>query len=163
MARSFAPHESGEPVTIEAETPADCFEVFCRAMFNAGLAWQVVEAMWPHMTEVFAGWDPETVAGFGDDEIAAILDDPDAIQSSRKVPAVVRNARTFLDLTDEHGTFLDWTRSFDDFDALEAGLVDAFTWIGPFSAYWTMYTLDEPTPPYGDWCRAHDMEPPPGM
>lgn len=163
MARSFAPHDDGRPIQIQPQVLGDYFEVITRAVFNAGISWKVIESAWPHMTTRFEGFDPEVIAEFDESAITDLLADDAMIQSTNKVRGTVTNAQTFLDLADAHNGFAGWLHSHGSYDATEQALIKAFKWIGEFGAYWTMYTLGENTPDYGDWCRARGRTPPPGL
>lgn len=163
MVHSYAPHDSGAPQQIDARDDRDWFETLTRAVFNAGISWSVVESKWPAFGEAFAGFDPTVVAGFDDDDVERLADNGAIIRNRGKIRGTVDNARRFVEILDEHGSFPAWLTTFDDYDARERALVRSFTYVGEFGAYWTMYTTQQPVPDYGDWCRAHGREPPPGM
>lgn len=150
----FTPHASGAPRQITARTPADSFEVLTRAVFNAGLSWQVVQARWPAMSDALADFDPVVLAGYDEHDIDQLLADDRVIRSRGKLAAVPVNARTFLELSDHPGGFRGWLDSFDDYDARERALRRAFKYIGVFGAYWTLYTLQIDVPDYRDWAAS---------
>ncbi|MGF1469862.1 MAG: DNA-3-methyladenine glycosylase I [Sandaracinaceae bacterium] len=154
MPHDYAPHPTGEPRQIEAETSRDVFETLARAVFNAGLSWRVVDRKWPAICEAFEGFEPAAVARYDEESIQRILGRDDVIRSKNKVRGIVKNAATFVDLEDEHGSVLGWLRSMDDYWAREKALTKRFKWLGDFGAFWMLYTLKEPVPPYADWCRA---------
>lgn len=163
MVHSYEPHDTGEPRQIDATRHEDWFETLSRAVFNAGISWSVVEKKWPAFGEAFAGFDPTVVATFDDEDVDRIADNPDVIRNRGKIRGTVGNARSFVDIVDEHGSFPAWLDTFDDYDARERALVGTFEYVGDFGAYWTLYTTQQPVPDYGDWCRAHGREPPAGM
>ncbi len=163
MPHDYTPHDSGEPRQITPEGPADVFETMARAMFNAGLSWKVVQNKWPGLCDAFEGFAPSAVAGFDGERIAAILARSDVISSSAKVTGVVENAKTFLALTEAHGSVLAWLREMEDYWAREKALKKRFKWIGDFGAYWMLYTLGEPVPHYAEWCRIKGKPVPAGL
>lgn len=136
-------------------TLADWFEVISRAVFNAGLAWQVVEAHWPALTDAFAGWSPEVVAAFDDRDITRVLARDDVIQSDNKVRGTVENARTFVGLVEGSNGFAGWLHAQGEYPARQAALVEQFRWLGEFGAYWVHVTAGEDHPPYTEWAPAH--------
>ena len=150
----FTPHESGAPRQIIAQMPADFFEILTRAMFNAGLSWQVVQARWPAMADALAGFDPVVLAGYDEHDIDQVLADDRVIRNRGKLGAVPVNARTFLKLSDRSDGFRGWLDSFDEYDARERALRQMFKYIGVFGAYWTRYTLEMDVPDYRDWAAA---------
>lgn len=82
--------------------------------FQAGLSWLTVLRKREALERAFAGWDPEAVARFGDDEIAAALADPGIIRNRAKVNAAVTNARAMLRLRDAGIGLSDHLWSFID-------------------------------------------------
>ena len=55
--------------------------------------------------KAFAEFDPEKVARFTDKRIERLLADPGVIRNRLKVTAAVTNARCFLKVRDQFGTF----------------------------------------------------------
>jgi 3-methyladenine DNA glycosylase Tag len=150
----FTPHESGAPRQITPASPADYFEVLTRAVFNAGLSWQVVQAHWPALHEAFAGFDPEVVAGYDEHDIDRLVADERLIQSRTKLAATSANARTFMELATEHNGFDQWLDTLGTYEARERGLCRKFKYIGEFGAYWSLYTLRLEVPDYRQWAQA---------
>lgn len=163
MVHSFAPHPNREPVQITPRTLADYFEVLTRAVFNAGISWQVVEAKWEGFEAAFAGFDPRRVAAFDDEDVARLAQDERIVRNRAKIDGTVTNARTFNDLVDTHNGFAGWLHAHANFEELEAALIREFAFIGEFGAYWCAFTLGEDVPAYGDWCRSRGRTPPEGM
>lgn len=150
----LSPHDTGEPRQINPETPADYFEVLTRAVFNAGLSWRVVHTHWPAFDQALDGFDPHVIAGYDEQDVERLLANDDLIQSRGKLSAVPANARTFVGLADAHDGFTAWLDTFDDYDARERGLINAFKYVGEFGAYWSMYTWNGDVPDYKSWCEA---------
>jgi 3-methyladenine DNA glycosylase Tag len=150
----LTPHDSGAPRQITPTTPSDWFEVLTRAVFNAGMSWQVVQSHWPATAAAFAGFDPQVVAGYDEQDVERLLTDDRLIRSRAKLAAVTANARTFMELADAHGDFPTWLRGLGDYDARERGLVRAFAYIGEFGAYWVQYTCGLDVPDHRAWARA---------
>jgi DNA-3-methyladenine glycosylase I len=72
---------------------------------QAGLSWGLILKKREHYREVFDNFDPQRVAAYGEDEIAALLADPGIVRNRRKVWAAVQNARAFLGAQREFGSF----------------------------------------------------------
>jgi DNA-3-methyladenine glycosylase I len=90
------------------------FEFLILEGAQAGLSWSTILHRREGYRRAFAGFDPEKVARFDARRQAALLKDPGIIRNRLKVAAAVGNARAFLDLVEEHGSFADWLWSFVD-------------------------------------------------
>jgi DNA-3-methyladenine glycosylase I len=88
--------EWGRPVRDER----GLYERLCLEGFQAGLAWITVLRKRERFREVFAGFDPEVVAGYGEPEIERLLADPGIIRHRGKIEATIANARATLGLRD---------------------------------------------------------------
>jgi DNA-3-methyladenine glycosylase I len=93
--------EWGRPVVGEHEL----YERLCLEGFQSGLSWRTVLSKRPAFREVFAGFDPEQVASFGEDDVLRLLQDARIIRHRRKIEATINNARAVLALH-ESGTLL---------------------------------------------------------
>ncbi|MEX3610218.1 DNA-3-methyladenine glycosylase I [Rothia sp. LK2588] len=92
--REYYDDEWSNPVTDER----GCYERLALEGFQAGLSWRTVLLKREALRELFAGFDPEAVARFGDAEIASIMDDARGIRSACKVTSAINNARLTLSL-----------------------------------------------------------------
>lgn len=84
------------------------FEMLILEGAQAGLSWATVLGKRDRYRQVFAGFDPRRVAGFGERDVEALLADPGIVRNRLKVRAAVANARAFLAVAEEHGTFADY-------------------------------------------------------
>ncbi|MFZ5569480.1 MAG: DNA-3-methyladenine glycosylase I [Thermodesulfobacteriota bacterium] len=81
------------------------FEFLVLEGAQAGLSWITILKKRPHYRAAFCHFDPEKVARFGKQKIAHLLTDPGLIRNRLKIEAAVRNARAFLAVADEFGSF----------------------------------------------------------
>ncbi|MFP5068544.1 DNA-3-methyladenine glycosylase I [Pseudonocardia nantongensis] len=88
------------------------FERITLEGFQAGLSWIVVLRKRPAFREVFADFDPATVARFGDDDVARLLADARIVRNRQKIEAAITNARAVLDLADAGDDLGGLLRSF---------------------------------------------------
>ena len=86
-------------------------EQLTKAVFVAGLNWEVVENKWPGFLEAFHGFDPEYVANLSPKQVKAIVENPAVIRNRSKIEATVDNANVMLELVKENGTFHDFLAS----------------------------------------------------
>jgi len=81
------------------------FEFMVLDAFQAGLSWKTVLHKRRNFDKAFAGFDPLKVSKFKEDKIEALLQDPGIIRNKLKVNATVTNAKAFLAVQKEFGTF----------------------------------------------------------
>jgi DNA-3-methyladenine glycosylase I len=81
------------------------FEFLVLEGAQAGLSWITVLRKRPAYRKAFAGFDPARVARFTPRKIASLLADPGIIRNRLKIESAVRNARAFLEVQEEFGSF----------------------------------------------------------
>ncbi len=81
--------EWGRPVRSDA----GIFERLSLEAFQSGLSWLTILRKRENFRGAFAGFDPETVAGFGPADEARLLADPGIVRNRAKIRAVIGNAR----------------------------------------------------------------------
>ncbi len=101
-------HEWGVPVHHDRRL----FEFLVLEGAQAGLSWRTVLARRDRYREVFRGFDPGRVARFGARDVARLLSDPGLIRNRLKIESAVANARCFLSVRREFGTFDAYIWSF---------------------------------------------------
>jgi DNA-3-methyladenine glycosylase I len=99
LMRDYYDTEWGMPVSGENAH----FERLVLEGFQAGLSWATILRKRPAFREVFCGFDVDTVAGFGDSEVEAMLTDARIIRHRGKIEAAIGNARATQDLRAEGG------------------------------------------------------------
>jgi DNA-3-methyladenine glycosylase I len=106
--RAYHDDEWGRPVTDDVRL----FEKLCLEGFQAGLAWITILRKRERFREVFSGFDPEVVAGFGPTDVDRLLADPGIIRHRGKIEATIGNARAFLELGGTGTTLAELVWSF---------------------------------------------------
>ncbi len=81
------------------------FEFLVLDGFQAGLSWKSVLHKRDAFRRAFGGFDPEFVVRFSEDHLEQLLQNPEIIRNRAKVRAAVTNARAFLEVRDELGSF----------------------------------------------------------
>jgi DNA-3-methyladenine glycosylase I len=81
------------------------FEFLILEGAQAGLSWSTILAKRENYRKAFAGFDPRKVARFDAKKIAALLLDPGIVRNRLKVESTVGNARAFLEVQNEFGSF----------------------------------------------------------
>jgi DNA-3-methyladenine glycosylase I len=94
--RVYHDEEWGRPVRDER----GLFERLSLEAFQSGLAWITILRKRENFRAAFAGFDPEAVAAFGEDDVARLLADVGIVRNRLKVEATIANARAVLGLRD---------------------------------------------------------------
>ena len=81
------------------------FEFLILEGMQAGLSWAIILKKRDNFRRAFDGFEPQRVAQYGDEVVAALLADPGIVRNRLKVSAAIRNARAFLDIQRELGSF----------------------------------------------------------
>ena len=90
------------------------FEHLTLEVMQCGLNWLLMLKKREIFRQCLAGFRPELLASFSEADIETALATPGMIRSRRKVEAVVNNARAFLGIQKEYGSFASWVWRFTD-------------------------------------------------
>ncbi|HEY7993713.1 MAG TPA: DNA-3-methyladenine glycosylase I [Candidatus Eremiobacteraceae bacterium] len=88
------------------------FEFLILEGAQAGLSWSTILHKRAAYRRAFAGFDPRRVARFDATKIRSLIQDPGIVRNRLKIAGAVRNARAFLAIAKEHGSFDKWVWSF---------------------------------------------------
>jgi DNA-3-methyladenine glycosylase I len=80
------------------------FEFLVLEGAQAGLSWLTILRKRHHYRQAFAGFDADQVAGFGEAEIARLLDNPGIVRNRLKIESAIRNARAVLAVRAAYGS-----------------------------------------------------------
>jgi DNA-3-methyladenine glycosylase I len=111
----------------------DLFERLMLEGFQAGLSWRTILGKRDNFFRAFDGWDAERIAAYGPDEIARLMTDAGIVRNRLKIEGAVKNARAYLAIRDEHGSFAAYIWQFTGGDVLPkarpavSGEIPAFT------------------------------------
>ncbi len=88
------------------------FELLVLETFQSGLSWECVLNKRKAFRKAFEGFDPVKVARFDEDQIDALLANPDIIRHRAKIAATIENAKSFLQIQRDEGSFDAYILSF---------------------------------------------------
>jgi DNA-3-methyladenine glycosylase I len=88
------------------------FEFLTLEGAQAGLSWDTVLKKRERYREVFAAFDPKKVAGYDRKKVSALLKDPGIIRNRLKIDSTISNAKAFLEVQKEFGSFDKYIWSF---------------------------------------------------
>jgi DNA-3-methyladenine glycosylase I len=81
------------------------FEFLVLEGAQAGLSWSTILNKREGYRKAFAGLDPKKVARFDAKKMAKLLANPAIVRNRLKIESAVRNARAFLEVQEEFGSF----------------------------------------------------------
>jgi DNA-3-methyladenine glycosylase I len=90
------------------------FEFLVLEAAQAGLSWAIVLKKREGYRRAFSDFDPHKVARYSDKRVDKLTQDASIIRNRMKIEAAVRNARQFLAVQDEFGTFDSYCWRFVD-------------------------------------------------
>lgn len=88
------------------------YEFLVLEAFQAGLSWLTVLRKRENFRKAFAGFDPKRVSKFTQTDIDRLLTDAGIIRNKAKIKAAIINARAFLQVQQEFGTFSEYLWAF---------------------------------------------------
>jgi DNA-3-methyladenine glycosylase I len=81
------------------------FEMLVLEGAQAGLSWLTILKKRENYRKAFENFEPEKVAKYGPAKIHRLLADAGIVRNRLKIESAIRNARAFLDIQDEFGSF----------------------------------------------------------
>jgi DNA-3-methyladenine glycosylase I len=90
-------------------------DLFAKLMldgFQAGLSWNTILNKRENFDRAFDGWDPEKIAVYTQHDIDRLMADTGIVRNKLKVNGAVKNARAYLQLKEDEGSFSDYLWSF---------------------------------------------------
>jgi DNA-3-methyladenine glycosylase I len=93
------------------------FEFLILEGAQAGLSWSTILAKRDGYRRAFAGFAPHRVARFTPAKLAALAEDPGIVRNRLKIASSVVNAKAFLAVSKEHGSFDRYLWGFVDGEA----------------------------------------------
>ena len=90
------------------------FEFLVLESAQAGLAWITILRKREHYRRAFAEFRPEQVAHFNRQDIALLLQNTGIVRNRLKIESAVNNARLFLDIQAQYGSFAAYLWGFVD-------------------------------------------------
>lgn len=91
---AYHDEEWGRPVTTEQ----GMYERLCLEGFQSGLSWLTILRKRESFRRAFAGFDPDAVARFGEQDVTRLLGDAGIVRHRGKIEAAIANARGVLEL-----------------------------------------------------------------
>ena len=155
LLRDYYDTEWGMPVRDEH----GLFERLSLEAFQSGLSWATILRKRPAFRAAFADFDADTVAAFGEDDVARLMADAGIVRNRAKILATITNANATIALREDGGladfvwsfrpattpeplTYADVPTKSDESVALSKALRKrGFAFVGPTTMYALMEAL----------------------
>jgi len=108
LMQAYHDNEWGIPVKDDLKL----FEFMILDAFQAGLSWSTILNKRDAFREVFDGFDPEKIARYNEEKIHSLLQNAGIIRNRLKIRGTVQNARSFLRIQEQTGSFSDYIWQF---------------------------------------------------
>lgn len=92
----------------------ELFELLILEMFQAGLSWECVLNKRENFRNCFDNFDFNKISNYDDDKINELLSNKDIIRNKLKIKACINNAKIFIDIKEEFGSFANYIWGFTD-------------------------------------------------
>ncbi|WP_373073944.1 DNA-3-methyladenine glycosylase I [Zeaxanthinibacter enoshimensis] len=90
------------------------FEFLILETFQAGLSWITILRKREYFRKAFDDFDYRKIAAYDQSKLDELLQDPGIIRNRLKINATVANARAFIKVQEEYGSFCDYIWSYVD-------------------------------------------------
>ena len=91
------------------------FEFLVLESFQAGLSWLTILRKRENFRKVFDRFDPKKVAKYDKKKIQKLMRNPGIVRNRMKIEAAINNAKRFLEVQKEFGSFDKYIWEFTDF------------------------------------------------
>ena len=91
---------------------------------QAGVSWNLVLNKEDNFRKAFDGFDPQIVAAYDDEKLDELMQVAGIIRNRQKLKAAITNARAFLKVQKEFGTFDKFIWSFTNGQVIDHLLLD---------------------------------------
>jgi len=140
----------GRPI----RTDAGHLERMALEVFQCGLSWKIVLVKRPALRRAFHRFNVARVAKMTRRDVERLCRDASIIRNRRKIEATIDNAKRFLEIAREHGSYVRWLRALPAAtEAERAALLplfrERFRFMGPETT--TCYLMG-----MGKWPPAHE-------
>ena len=98
---AYHDQEWGRPVHDDQKL----FEMLLLESFQAGLSWLTILKKREAFRAAFDNFDPLAISQYGPEKVEALMTDAGIVRNRRKILAAIRNAKVFLAIQDEFGSF----------------------------------------------------------
>ena len=100
------------------------FEFITLDAFQAGLSWACILNKRENFRKALDNFQPEKIAEYSDEKVAELLSDSGIVRNRLKISATIGNAKAYLKIQEEFGSFDAYIWQFTDYKTLDFGYTD---------------------------------------
>ena len=108
LMEQYHDHEWGRPLHNDDKL----YEMLFLEGFQAGLSWYIVLKKREAFRRAFSNFDYAAIAAYGDEDVARLLANEEIVRNRLKIMGAITNARVFMQIQAEFGTFDRYLLSF---------------------------------------------------
>lgn len=95
------------------------FEFLLLDSFQAGLSWKTILHKRENFRKAFSDFDPVKIARYTEKKVEALVQDAGIIRHRGKIVATIANAKHFLEIQKEYGSFDKYIWQFTDYKTIK--------------------------------------------
>ena len=107
---NYHDNEWGVPVYDDRKL----FELLLLESFQAGLSWETILNKRENFKNSFDNFDFNKICNYDNNKVNELLENKGIIRCKRKILAAITNAKIFIDIIDEWGSFSNYIWHFND-------------------------------------------------
>ena len=101
---------------------AKLFEFLILEGFQAGVSWALILRKRENFRKAFDGFDPVKISKYTEDDVERLMGDAGIIRNRLKITSTISNAKRFLEIQEEYGSFDEYIWGFVDGKPIRSGL-----------------------------------------
>ena len=99
---------------VESHNDDYLFEMFVLESFHCGLSWLIILKKREAFRKAFDNFDAKKIANYSDKKIEELLENKEIVRNKAKILATTQNAKSYLEVVKEFGSFDKYIWSFTD-------------------------------------------------
>lgn len=138
LMQNYHDHEWGVPLHDDQKL----FEFLILEGAQAGLSWSTILKKRDHYRKVFDDFDPHQIRKYSESKITELMKDPGIVRNKLKIASVIQNAKAFLEIQKEYGSFDAFIWEYTDAKTMSKDLKKrGMNFVGPTICYAFMQAI----------------------
>jgi DNA-3-methyladenine glycosylase I len=100
------------------------FEMFVLESFHCGLSWLIILNKRDSFRQAFDQFDPHIIKNYSEDKINELMNNSGIVKNRAKIIATISNAKCFLEVQEEFGSFCTYIWSFTNNEVVYGNGID---------------------------------------
>ncbi len=99
---------------VPSYNDAHLFEMFILESFHCGLSWLLILKKRKNFRKAFDNFDAQKIASYDEEKISELMTNEGIVRNRAKILATIQNAKAYLNVIQEFGSFSNYLWSFTD-------------------------------------------------